>query len=67
MTSAWQLIDTAPIEGTFLVWLKESDRTMGSNIALMRSSPKTKFVNGNFHFDHAPATHWQPLPEGIEI
>lgn len=66
-TSDWQPIENAPKTGTFLVWLSEPDVTMGSNIALMRATEKVKFVNGHFHYDHAPATYWHPLPEGIEI
>ena len=66
LMSDWQPIETAPMGATFLVWLQEPDRSMGSNIAIMRREKNVTFVNGHFHYDHAPATHWQPLPNELE-
>lgn len=61
--SEWQPIETAPIKGTFLVWLPEPDGRMGSQVALMMNHPNVQFINGNFAFDLSKPTHWMPLPE----
>ena len=58
----WQPIDSAPTDGTFLVWLSEPHKVMNSRVGVMMAHPNVKFINGMFHFDVPPATHWMPLP-----
>lgn len=63
----WYRIDDpehpAPKDGTFLVWLAEPHRIMGSNVGVMKRHPKISFINGMMAFDLPKPTHWQPLPE----
>ena len=63
----WQDIETAPKDGTFLVWLSEPHKVMSSNVGVMMAHPNVTFVNGMFHFDVPKATHWMPLPPPPEI
>jgi hypothetical protein len=57
---AWQPIETAPAEGTFLVYIP-SERP-GRRIQVARWHPNVKIVGHVFAFDLPPITHWRPLP-----
>lgn len=62
LSKQWQLISTAPKDGTFLVWLSEPHKTMDTNVGVMMRHPNVTFINGLFAFDLPEPTHWMPLP-----
>ncbi len=59
----WKPIDTAPKDGTFLVWLEKPDRSLNSQVAIARWHPNIKIINGHFAFDAEEPLYWRPLPE----
>ena len=58
----WRPIETAPKDGTFLVWLAEKHGAMDSHVGVMRNHPNVRFINGLMAYDLAEPTHWMPLP-----
>jgi len=54
----WQPIETAPENGTFLVFMPE-ERT---RIQVAKWHPNVKTIGNSFAFDLSEPTHWRPLP-----
>lgn len=57
----WQPIETAPKDGMVLVYCPDA-RQGKEIVAAQLKAGKPFLVSGIFAFDHAPATHWMPLP-----
>lgn len=57
----WQPIESAPEEGTFLVFMPTESRE-NLKIQVARWNPNVKIIGGVFNFDCEPVTHWMPLP-----
>lgn len=63
--AGWQPIESAPKEGTFLVWMPE--KLQHSHIHTATFHPNVKVVAGLFMFDlPSQPTHWMPHPHGVE-
>ena len=54
----WQPIETAPANGTFLVFMP-GERT---RIQVAKWHPNVKTIGNSFAFDLTDPTHWHPLP-----
>jgi hypothetical protein len=54
----WQPIETAPENGTFLVFMPK-ERT---RIQVAKWHPNVKTIGNSFAFDLSDPTHWHPLP-----
>lgn len=57
----WLPIESAPKDGTVLVYLES--QMLGSRIHTARFHPKVTTIGGVFEFDAPKPTHWMPLPE----
>lgn len=60
--SQWRPIESAPKDGTVLVWLSEPHKSMNSNVGVALFHPNVRFINGLFAHDLPEPTHWMPLP-----
>ncbi len=58
----WQPIETAPKDGTFLVYMP-NERI---KVQAARFHPNVKVIGGVFAFELTKPTHWMPLPEPPE-
>lgn len=56
----WMPIETAPKEGSFLVYLPEESAHKRVQPMHVRASFST--IGDTFAFDKSEPTHWQPLP-----
>jgi hypothetical protein len=54
----WQPIETAPENGTFLVFMPEEHTQM----QVAKWHPNVKTIGNSFAFDLSDPTHWHPLP-----
>lgn len=54
----WQPIDTAPVEGEFLVFMPDGIPQIQTGVW----HPNIKVIGNHFLFDMWPPTHWMPLP-----
>lgn len=59
--SEWQPIETAPVDGLFLVYMP--DEPPHSRFHVARWHPNAKVIGHVFAFDLTKPTHWMPLPE----
>lgn len=57
----WRPIDTAPGDGTFLVYLPDEPR--GKQMQVATWHPNVKVIGHVFAFDLTKPTHWMPLPD----
>jgi hypothetical protein len=57
----WQPIETAPKDGTFLVWLSEP--MCGSRVHAARYHPNVNTIGNGFLFDAPQPIYWMPLPK----
>lgn len=58
----WLPYDTAPEEGTFLVWLTEAE--MCGHVYPMKRRKNVSLIGHRFVFDiNNPPTHWRPTLE----
>lgn len=55
----WLPIETAPKDGTVMVYLPEERQKM----QVARFHPNVKTIGHAFAFDLTAPTHWRPLPE----
>lgn len=58
----WKPIETAPADGSFLVWLEEP--FLGCHVQVACWRKNIKIIGGVFAFDAPKPTHWMPLPPG---
>lgn len=63
--SVWQPIETAPENGTFLVFMPEERADRRIQVGIWR--PNIKVIGNMFSFDCKPVTHWAPLPEEPQL
>lgn len=57
----WKLIETAPEEGVFLVYMEDEEDKYKIQVADWH--PKVKAIGNHFVGDwNAKPTHWMPLP-----
>jgi hypothetical protein len=55
----WLPIETAPLEGVFLVYMPTDTR---QPIQVAKWGRKIRVIGNVFDFDAKPPTHWHPLP-----
>jgi hypothetical protein len=68
MTTVWLPIETAPQEGSFLVYMPEARKGKRVQVCTVRNT--INVIGGTFDFDQPPRTLWAPipaLPHGLEI
>ena len=59
----WLPIETAPKDGSFLVWLSEEDLVHSTHVGVARYHPNVKTISGRFDHDMSKPNYWQPLPD----
>jgi hypothetical protein len=58
--SAWQPIESAPLDGTFLVHMNDGSMHVAKRLGHLKNS---MVIGGAFNFDRSEKpTHWMPLP-----
>lgn len=58
--TAWLPIETAPQEGSFLVYMPKAHK--GKRVQTCVAHPMLTIIGGCFAFDMPPRTLWAPIP-----